>query len=102
MDIDTDKSNTSYYKYGENRIKKLNFDLWKRISNLSLDIKFKEKFYLFYWCKNGIRYHRFRFRKDKLIKEGFDCNKTEIEIMHSRDYYRLFDCGSKKWIYSIN
>ena len=56
----------------------------------------------YYWCKNGIRYHRFNFRKDKLVKEGFDSNQTEIEIMHSRDYYRVFDCGSKKWKMSFH
>lgn len=56
----------------------------------------------YYWCKNGIKYHRFNFRKDKLVNEGFDLNKTEVEIMHDRQYYRVFDCGSKKWIYSNN
>lgn len=52
----------------------------------------------YFWVKNTIRYHRFNFRKDKLIKEGFDRNKTEIEIMYERGYYRVFDGGSKKWI----
>jgi hypothetical protein len=54
----------------------------------------------YYWVINGIRKHRFGFRKDKLIKEGYDPNKTEIEIMNKRGYFRIFDCGSKKWIYS--
>jgi hypothetical protein len=31
--------------------------------------------------------------------EGYDINKTEIKIMNDRGYYRIFDCGSKKWIY---
>jgi hypothetical protein len=42
----------------------------------------------------GVRINRWNFRKDKLIKEGFDENLTEIEIMKNRGYYRLFDCGS--------
>ena len=38
----------------------------------------------YHWCKNGIRYHRFNFRKDKLVKEGFDKTKTEVEMIVSR------------------
>jgi hypothetical protein len=53
----------------------------------------------YYWCKNGIRYHRFNFRKDKLISDGFDPNKTEVEIMYDRSYFRTFDYGVKTWIY---
>jgi ribosomal protein S16 len=56
----------------------------------------------YFWCKNGIRYHRFNFRKDKLVKEGEDINKTEVEIMYGRSYFRIFDCGSKKWIFNNN
>jgi hypothetical protein len=51
----------------------------------------------YYWVIDGIRRHRFNFRKDKLVKEGADVNKTELEIMTERGYYRIFDCGSKKW-----
>ena len=53
----------------------------------------------YYWVIKGIRYHRFNFRKDKLIREGFDPNKTEIEIMHQRGLYRIFDCGMQKWFF---
>lgn len=42
------------------------------------------------------------YRKDKLVKEGFNDNKTEIEIMYSRGYYRIFDCGSRKWVLQFN
>lgn len=51
----------------------------------------------YFWCKGNIRFHRFNFRKDKLIKEGFDPNKTEYEIMTERKYYRLWDFGNLKW-----
>lgn len=51
----------------------------------------------YYWIVDGIRKHRFNFRKDKLVKEGANTNKTEIEIMNDRGYYRIFDCGNKKW-----
>ena len=62
---------------------------------------FKETQPNYYWCKNGMRYHRFNFRKDKLVSAGFPVSSTEIEIMHGRDYFRVFDCGSKKWIYTL-
>ena len=51
----------------------------------------------YYWVIDGVRIHRFNFRKDKLVKDGYDPNKTEIEIMNECGYYRIFDCGSKKW-----
>lgn len=55
----------------------------------------------YFWAINNIRYHRYNFRKDKLVKEGFDATKTEVEIMHSRNYYRVYNSGNKKWIYNV-
>jgi hypothetical protein len=55
-----------------------------------------------YWYViNGIRYHRFNFRKSVLVKEGFDRNKTEKEIMFERKIYRIYDCGHIRWEYNI-
>jgi hypothetical protein len=55
-----------------------------------------------YWYViNGIRYHRFNFRKSILIKEGFDVNKTEKEIMFDRKIYRIYDCGHIRWEYNV-
>jgi len=54
-----------------------------------------------YWYSiNGIRYHRFNFRKDKLVSEGADPNKFEHEIMEEMGYLRVWSCGNKKWIWS--
>jgi hypothetical protein len=53
----------------------------------------------YYWCKNLERYHRSTFMKHKLVKEGFNKNKTEVEIMHERGYYRVFGCGEYRWEY---
>ena len=39
--------------------------------------------------------------KRKLVKEGYDSSKTEIQIMSDRGYYRIFDCGSKKWLFDF-
>jgi hypothetical protein len=54
----------------------------------------------YFWCKNLERKHRFNFNKQKLIKEGYDPNKTEVEIMHERGYFRVFGCGQYRWKYS--
>ena len=55
----------------------------------------------FYVIKDK-RYHRYNFRKDKLIKEGFNPNKTEKEIMLERKIHRIYDCGNKKWLWNNN
>jgi hypothetical protein len=44
------------------------------------------------------RYHRFSFRKDKLIKEGYDKTKTEKQIMMEKGYNTIYDCGSLKYL----
>lgn len=45
------------------------------------------------------RFNRFGFRKDLLVKQGFNRNKSEHEIMLERKIYRIYDCGTKvfKW-----
>jgi len=54
----------------------------------------------YYYVVNGVRKHRFNFRKDKLIRDGFDPNKTEHEIMLERKIYRIYDSGSLKFFRS--
>jgi len=39
----------------------------------------------YYWCKNGIK--KYSYSKDK------------VDIMYNNGYFRLYDCGSKKWIF---
>jgi hypothetical protein len=56
----------------------------------------------YYWAKKNIRFNRFNFRKDKLIKQGYDPNKTEWEIMEEKGYYRIWDLGNIKWEYTKN
>jgi hypothetical protein len=43
------------------------------------------------------REHRFNFRKDKLIKLGYDSDKTEREIMFENGYDRIWDTGNLKF-----
>jgi hypothetical protein len=53
-----------------------------------------------YWyLVNGIREHRFNWRKNRLIKMGYDKNKTEEEIMLELGHYRIYNAGNKKWVY---
>jgi len=41
-----ENDNKGLYKYGSNKIKELNIDLWNKINVILFDIPFKEKFYL--------------------------------------------------------
>ena len=56
-----------------------------------------------YWyILNGLRKHRFGFRKERLKKAGFDTtNKTEHGIMLERKIYRIYDCGTLSYHLSI-
>lgn len=44
------------------------------------------------------RENRFKYRKDVLVKEGFDKSKTEKQIMKDRGINRIYDCGTKKYV----
>ena len=48
---------------------------------------------------NCRRENRYKYRKDALVKEGFDKNKSEHEIMLGRGIYRIYDCGCNVYIY---
>jgi hypothetical protein len=55
-----------------------------------------------YWYLIGNnREYRFKYRKDILVKEGYDPSKTEHQIMLGRGIYRIYDCGNKKYTLSI-
>lgn len=56
-------------------------------------------YWYFFKSRNNKKYHRFTFRKDLLVKEGFDPNKTEWEIMQERGFDRIWDCGNIKFVY---
>ena len=47
------------------------------------------------------RYHRFNFRKNVLLKEGFNSDLTEFEIMKLKGYDRIWDCGNMKFEFVI-
>ena len=51
----------------------------------------------YYYIINGVRRHRYSFRKDQLVNSGFDSNKTESQIMNERGILKIFDCGMEKF-----
>jgi len=53
----------------------------------------------FYTIKHS-RFNRYKYRKDVLVKESFDPNKTEEQIMRERGYLRIWDCGNVRWEYT--
>ena len=57
----------------------------------------------YFWVhKNKIlRENRFKFRKSEISDES-NKHMTEVEIMHSKGYYRCFDAGNLKYIMKNN
>lgn len=89
-------------KYGPNQVISYSDSSWSD-GGLYVNLGFKfehDTKPTYYYIVDDIRKHRFNYRKDLLIKGGADPNKTEVEIMHERGIYRIFDCGTKKWIYN--
>jgi hypothetical protein len=56
----------------------------------------------YHWVVDGIRRHRFSFNKKSLIRKGHDENLSESEIMNNLGYYKIWECGMKKWIFKEN
>lgn len=53
----------------------------------------------YYYILSDGRHNRVEFQKHKLVAQGADSNKTEHEIMLSREIYRIYDCGNLKYTY---
>ena len=51
----------------------------------------------YYYIINGLRQNRFKYRKDILVKEGFDASLSEREIMSSLGHLRIYDSGNYKF-----
>lgn len=56
----------------------------------------------YFYVKSNVKYNRYNFRKDILIKEGYDPNKTEKEIMEERGFHRIWNTGNLKFIMNID
>lgn len=56
-----------------------------------------------YWyVKDNLRKNRFLYRKEVLIIEGYDPNKSEREIMEEREIPRIYDCGNYRYVYDTD
>jgi hypothetical protein len=53
----------------------------------------------YFYIIDDHRENRFKYRKDKLIIQGFDSTKSEHEIMIERGYFRIYNSGNLKFIY---
>jgi hypothetical protein len=51
----------------------------------------------YFYIIGNKRENRFKYRKDVLIKEGYDKNMTEEEIMLLRGINKIYDCGKLKF-----
>ena len=71
-------------------------DLYKKLKFELIDI---QKGSYWYIDKQMNRHHRYSFRKDVLVKEGYDPNKTESEITEELGLLKIYDSGQQKWIY---
>ena len=47
----------------------------------------------YFYVIGSHRENRFKYRKDRLVSEGFDKDKTEHQIMLDRGIFRIYDCG---------
>lgn len=54
----------------------------------------------YFYIINRRRVHRYKFRKDILVNEGFDEKLTENQIMEQRGIYKIYDCGNL--LYKLN
>lgn len=67
-----------------------------------IGMKFSHETQCNYFYVNEIerkRENRFKYRKDVLVKMGFEIEKSERQIMIERGIYRVYDCGCKVFIY---
>jgi hypothetical protein len=54
----------------------------------------------FSYIINSVKEKKFKYRKNKLVSDGFDKNKTEHEIMLERGFFRIYDSGTLNFIFS--
>ena len=54
----------------------------------------------YYYIIDNVKKYRYNFRKDILIKNGFDGSKTEHQIMIGRKIFRVYNSGNLKYIFN--
>lgn len=88
------------FSYSDNRWN--NGNVYKKIG-LVFEKETKPN-YFYVKTNNCVRYHRFNFRKSllKTKLDNFDPNLTEVENMYRNNYFRIWDCGHKKFVLRRN
>lgn len=56
----------------------------------------------YFYVVNDKRENRFKYRKDRLIAEGYDKDKTEHDIMLERGIFRIYDCGCRAHLWKMD
>ena len=109
LNINVIKSSNKLFKYfiktyRPNSIISYSDNSWinDKENNLYIDLGFKyigetKPNYWYVITNLYMRNNKFNYRKDILIKEGYDKDKTEHEIMLERGIYRIYDCGNYKF-----
>lgn len=49
------------------------------------------------WVIDGKRINKLNLTKEKLIRMGYDQDKSMNDIMHGMGYYKIWDCGNYKF-----
>lgn len=45
---------------------------------------------------------RYQTTKSKLVADGYDPDKTEVEIMRERGFFRVFGAGSRRYVFTLD
>lgn len=82
-------------------------DLTKFNGNVYRNLGYHTESYVkptyYYMKRDGItikRFHRRLFQKHLLVAKGADASKSEKQIMNEMGYFRIYNAGNKKFIYS--
>lgn len=51
----------------------------------------------YFYVKNGTKYHRSTFTKQRLVELGNNPIKTEEVIMRENDFLKIYDCGNYRF-----
>ena len=55
----------------------------------------------YYWVKGNTYLNRYKTQKSELVKNGYGTeDMTEIQIMKSLGFFRVYDCGNEKYVWN--
>ena len=54
----------------------------------------------YFYIEGNNRKNRFKYRKDELVRDGFDSRSSERKIMLERKIYRIYDCGTIVYVWN--